>query len=261
MNPQPASPSGREDHRSCEGGAVPGGGGSVGAGPSVGGQSVGGSVGAGPSVGGQSVGGQSVGGQSVGGQSVGGQSVGGQSVGGQSVGGPGGAGPGGGVQTGGGPGGAGPGGGVQTGGGPAEVPGPDVVRAGGGIVVRASTTGGWEVVLIHRPLQGDWSLPKGKLEPGETLEECALREVREESGLTCVLGRFVGEVEYVDRKGRPKVVGYWLMQPIEGEWHRSDEVDALAWVPLAEAVSRLSYEHDRELLTAVSGAIGVAGHS
>jgi 8-oxo-dGTP diphosphatase len=136
-----------------------------------------------------------------------------------------------------------------------------VVRAAGGIVVRASVIGGWEVAVIHRPLQRDWSLPKGKVEPGESAEECALREVQEETGWSCVLGRFVGEVEYVDRRGRPKVVGYWLMQPIEGEWHASDEVDALAWVPLAEAPSRLSYGHDRDLLTAVAGASGVAGHS
>jgi 8-oxo-dGTP diphosphatase len=132
---------------------------------------------------------------------------------------------------------------------------PDVVRAAGGIVVRASTTGGWEVVLIHRPLQQDWSLPKGKLETGESDEECALREVREETGWTCALGRFVGEVEYVDRKGRPKIVRYWLMQPTEGAWQPSDEVDELVWMPLLDAPARLSYEHDRHLLAAVAGTI------
>lgn len=136
---------------------------------------------------------------------------------------------------------------------------PEIVRAAGGIVVRASTTGGWEVALIHRPLHRDWSLPKGKLEPGESAQECALREVREETGWTCTLGRFVGEVEYVDRRGRPKVVDYWLMQPLEGEWQPSGEVDELVWVSLAEGPARLSYEHDRELLTAVADAIGVAG--
>jgi len=135
---------------------------------------------------------------------------------------------------------------------------PEIVRAAGGIVVRASTAGGWEVALIHRPLHRDWSLPKGKLEPGESAQACALREVREEIGWACTLGRFVGEVEYVDRHGRCKVVDYWLMQPLEGEWHASDEVDELAWVPLAEAPQRLTYEHDRQLLTAVADAIGVA---
>jgi 8-oxo-dGTP pyrophosphatase MutT (NUDIX family) len=144
-------------------------------------------------------------------------------------------------------------------GGPASTGGPEIVRDAGGIVLRASTTGGWEVALIHRPLQRDWSLPKGKLEPGESLEECALREVREETGCSCALGRFVGEVEYVDRKGRPKVVEYWLMQPIEGDWQPSGEVDELAWVPLAEAPARLSYEHDRDLIVALAGAMGVAG--
>lgn len=134
-----------------------------------------------------------------------------------------------------------------------------VVRAAGGIVVRASATGGWEVLLIHRPLHRDWSLPKGKLEVGESDEECALREVREETGWTCALGRYVGEVEYVDRRGRPKVVEYWLMQPMKEDRQPTDEVDELAWVALSEAPARLSYEHDRELLTAVAGAIGVAG--
>jgi 8-oxo-dGTP diphosphatase len=134
-----------------------------------------------------------------------------------------------------------------------------VVRAAGGIVVRASTSGGWEVAVIHRPLHQDWSLPKGKLEPGETAEECALREVQEETGWRCVLGRFAGEVEYLDRRARPKVVEYWLMQPIEGGFPRFDEVDELVWLPVAEAPARLSYEHDRALLTSVASAMEVPG--
>ncbi|MGD0083078.1 MAG: NUDIX hydrolase [Acidimicrobiales bacterium] len=136
--------------------------------------------------------------------------------------------------------------------------GTEVVRAAGGVVVRASATGGWEVALVHRPLHRDWTLPKGKLGPGEPPEEGALREVLEETGWTCALGRFVGEVEYVDRRGRPKVVGYWLMQPIDGAWHPTDEVDELAWVGLADAPRRLSYEHDKELLMSVARAMGVS---
>jgi 8-oxo-dGTP diphosphatase len=123
-----------------------------------------------------------------------------------------------------------------------------VVRAAGGIVVRARDSGGWEVAVVHRPEHLDWTLPKGKLEPDETLSECALREVLEETGQTCHLGRFVGEVEYIDRKGRTKVVSYWLMQPVAGSFEPSPEVDELRWLPLADASEILTYDHDRELL-------------
>jgi 8-oxo-dGTP diphosphatase len=127
-----------------------------------------------------------------------------------------------------------------------------VIRAAGGVVLRASAAGGWEAALIHRPEQDDWTLPKGKLEPGETATECALREVKEETGLECTLGRFVGQVEYRDRRGRPKVVEYWLMQPEGGEFAPSDEVDELAWVGVNDASGLLSYAHDAELLASAS---------
>ncbi len=133
-----------------------------------------------------------------------------------------------------------------------------IVRAAGGIVIRAALSGGWEVAVVHRPLQLDWTLPKGKLEPEETAEACALREVLEETGFHCELGRFVGEVEYIDGRGRPKVVGYWLMQPVEGGFLRSREVDELLWLPLDQAVERLSYTHDQDLLRAVASALSGA---
>ncbi len=86
----------------------------------------------------------------------------------------------------------------------------DVVQAAGGLVVRRQS-GELEIVVVHRPVQHDWSFPKGKLEAGETFEMAALREVREETGMTCDLLRFIGHTEYVDRKGRPKAVAYWIM--------------------------------------------------
>ena len=79
-----------------------------------------------------------------------------------------------------------------------------------------------------------------------------MREVLEETGYRCHLGRFVGEVEYLDRRGRVKVVSYWLMQPIDGTFEPTTEVDELRWLPLADAVQLLSYEHDRELLESVN---------
>ena len=128
----------------------------------------------------------------------------------------------------------------------------DVVRAAGGILLRAGDSGGWQVAVIHRPERLDWTLPKGKIEVGETATECALREAREETGYRCHLGRFVGEVEYNDHRGRVKVVSYWLMQPVEGTFTPTPEVDELRWLPIGDAVRLLSYGHDRELLESVN---------
>ena len=93
----------------------------------------------------------------------------------------------------------------------------------------------------------------------ESAQQCAVREVLEETGWKCALGRFAGEVEYLDRRGRHKVVEYWLMQPIEGGFRRFDEVDDLVWLPLADAHAHMSYEHDGALVASVSNAIAVPG--
>ena len=143
---------------------------------------------------------------------------------------------------------------------PATVPPDDrdVVRAAGGIVVRAGDSGGWEVAVVHRPEHLDWTLPKGKVEIGESPTECALREVREETGYGCHLGRFVGEVEYLDRRGRVKVVSYWLMQPVDGAFEPTPEVDELRWPSLGDAGRLLSYSHDRDLLESVQAPLTTA---
>jgi len=102
---------------------------------------------------------------------------------------------------------------------------------------------------VHRPSpRDDWSLPKGKVDPGETLEACALREVAEETGFRCRLLEVVGTTEYVDRRGRPKEVTYWMMEVVDGEFAANDEVDDLRWLELGMARRALSYEHDRRLL-------------
>jgi 8-oxo-dGTP diphosphatase len=122
------------------------------------------------------------------------------------------------------------------------------VKAAGGVVVRPDG----KVALVHRPKYDDWSLPKGKLDPGETWEEAALREVEEETGLRCRLVRELPSTEY-EASGRPKLVRYWEMEPLEGEFAPNHEVDELRWLPPEEATSLLSYEHDRELLAALEG--------
>ena len=117
----------------------------------------------------------------------------------------------------------------------------DVVQAAGGLVVR-------------RPVQDDWSFPKGKLEAGETLDVAALREVREETGMTCELLRFIGHTEYVDRKGRQKTVAYWIMAATGGSFSPNQEVDELRWLTLDEASRLLSYARDQELIAVLMAA-------
>src|SRR5256714_1942200 len=129
------------------------------------------------------------------------------------------------------------------------------VRAAGGIVQRLGSEGDPEIAVIHRPRYDDWSLPKGKLDAGEDFAEAAVREVEEETGLRVVAGREIGETAYKDRNGRRKLVRYWLMTPLGGRFLPDDEVDRLEWLPYQQAVSRLTYEHDRELVSALDGAV------
>ena len=111
-----------------------------------------------------------------------------------------------------------------------------------------------EIAVVHRPLQEDWSYPKGKLEEGETFEVAAQREVLEETGFACRLLRFIGHTEYIDRKGRPKVVAYWVMAAEAGSFTPNEEVDELRWLGLQTASTLLTYERDRELLAVVGAA-------
>jgi len=119
----------------------------------------------------------------------------------------------------------------------------DVVRASGGLVLRDGN-----VLLVHRPRYDDWSFPKGKAEPGESDEECALREVEEETGLRCSLGRELPSTSYTDPKGRPKVVRYWIMDVVGGELVFEHEVDEARWVSPEEAARLLSYPRDLDVL-------------
>jgi 8-oxo-dGTP diphosphatase len=128
-----------------------------------------------------------------------------------------------------------------------------LVRAAGGAVVRTSD-GALELLLVHRPRYDDWTIPKGKLLPGESETDGALREVEEETGLRCVLGPAIAETSYRDSRGRPKHVTYFLMRPESGSFEPHDEVDETAWFPLDEARERLSYDRDRAVVDAVAAA-------
>ena len=128
--------------------------------------------------------------------------------------------------------------------------GEKIVRAGGGLVWRRTGSGDVEIVLVHRPAYGDWSYPKGKLEPGESEEAAALREVEEETGLRCRLGPELGTTEYRDSRNRRKTVRYWQMRADSGSPAGANEVDDARWVPLEQAPRLLSYDRDRDLLDA-----------
>ena len=121
------------------------------------------------------------------------------------------------------------------------------VRAAGGVVIRQQAGQG-EVIVVHRPRYDDWTLPKGKVAPGESDEDCALREVEEETGLRCRLGRELASVSYVDRRGRQKTVRYWEMMPLGGSFAPNHEVDEVRWLPLEQAERTLSYARDRDVL-------------
>ena len=126
---------------------------------------------------------------------------------------------------------------------------PDEIRAAGGVVVRDG-----RVVVVHRPRYDDWSLPKGKLDPGESWEEAALREIAEETGLRCRLEQELEPAQYISR-GLPKTVRWWRMSVVEDLGiEPDDEVDELRWLTPGEAMALLSYEHDRKLVRALGDA-------
>ncbi len=132
-----------------------------------------------------------------------------------------------------------------------------VVQAAGGVVWRRSAAGEVEVLLVHRPKYDDWTVPKGKLDPGEDHAGAALREVEEETGLRCALGDELPSTSYRDRHGRSKTVRYWAMTPDDPDsrFTPTDEVDEVVWLPVDEAKVRLTYERDGRVLDALRAAV------
>ena len=124
--------------------------------------------------------------------------------------------------------------------------------AAGGVVVE--TTGGvMRVLIVHRPRYDDWSFPKGGVHDGERIEDAALREMLEETGVECRIKRKLGiaHYNYRTKRGavRPKAVHYFLMEPAGGQITTDGvEVDRAEWVDIAEAKRRLSYDFDKEML-------------
>jgi 8-oxo-dGTP diphosphatase len=136
---------------------------------------------------------------------------------------------------------------------------PVVTRAAGGLLWREDPSGP-RLALVHRPRRDDWSLPKGKLDEGESWEAAALREVEEETGCQARITGFAGATSYFGKRA-PKIVLYWNMRLVrEGRLDAGDEIDEVAWLEPAAALRRLDYEPDRRLLArALPGAPRPAG--
>jgi 8-oxo-dGTP diphosphatase len=134
-----------------------------------------------------------------------------------------------------------------------EIPATPEVLAAGAVLWRHGTAGP-EVAVVHRPRYDDWSLPKGKLDPGELAAHAAAREIQEETGFSCALSRKLTEVRYevpAPAGGTaPKRVTYYSAQATGGEFAPNGEVDALRWIPPAQAREMLSYELDASVLDA-----------
>lgn len=129
------------------------------------------------------------------------------------------------------------------------------VRAAGGVLWR-ETGHGVEVVVVHRPRYDDWSLPKGKVDPGETVPAAAVRELLEETGFTATLGHRLPEVQYPVLSGT-KTVEYFSAACGEGRFQPNDEVDELRWLPPRKAEALVSYRGDAGVLAAF-GALPAA---
>jgi len=131
------------------------------------------------------------------------------------------------------------------------VSGRQVVSAGGVVYRRGAH--GIEVVLCGRQREGLWALPKGSPHEGETLEDTALREVREETGLNVAVERPLGSIRYqfADTDGTlfDKRVEHYLMGPLGGDLDGHDhEFDIVRWVPVEEALRLMRYPNERDIV-------------
>ena len=123
-----------------------------------------------------------------------------------------------------------------------------VVYAAGGVVWRENSAGDVEVVIVHRPRYDDWTLPKGKVEPGETLISTAVREIKEETGYDVRLVRHLRMVSYDLRGPGRKHVHYWSAEAVGGSFTPNHEVDEIRWLPIEAAAEQLSFRLDQKVL-------------
>ena len=136
----------------------------------------------------------------------------------------------------------------------------EVILAAGGVICRLNDEHAYEVLLVHRPRYDDWSWPKGKCEPGESLADCAIREVEEETGIRTEVGHVLCVLTYLDQSRRTKTVTYFTLTIVAISEHQpDDEIDRLAWVRLQDVDQWLTNSDDAQVTTALVAHL--KGHS
>lgn len=123
-----------------------------------------------------------------------------------------------------------------------------VIHAAGAVLYRMQD-GVPYCAVVHRSRYDDWSLPKGKVDPGESLPATAVREITEETGFRSVLESLIGTTAYPLKENARKEVTYWSARALGGEFEPNSEVDELRWLPVDEAKALVSYALDRKILT------------
>jgi 8-oxo-dGTP diphosphatase len=124
-----------------------------------------------------------------------------------------------------------------------------VIRAAGALLWRETTGRSIEIALIHRPKYDDWTLPKGKIEEGETAMQCAYRELIEETGIKAAFTRQLGSVEY-EESGQRKRVIFWAAHCALGAstFIPNEEVDELRWLSAEDAIAAATHASDQEII-------------
>lgn len=128
-------------------------------------------------------------------------------------------------------------------------PSPTVVKAAGAVIYREHN-GEIEIVVVHRTKYDDWSLPKGKVDPGESLPQTAVRELHEETGYECALENWLCTTSYPLDDKEVKKVTYWSARAKSGDFSPNNEVDELLWLPVKKARNKVSYKLDRHVIDA-----------
>lgn len=125
------------------------------------------------------------------------------------------------------------------------------IVSAGGVLLRNGSDGRREVCIILQARWGDWTLPKGKIEKGEHLVACALREVLEETGCSATVIDYLGSISYFVEANVPKSVHFWAMELVDSEAQPPDgEADGIVWVPIDDVMGHLSWDADRSMVRA-----------